>query len=259
MKQLYFKVVMVVLILAVGCMNLCFGQNNEERAEADVLVGSIKGYVKFEGEIPPSQRINMASDPICEKSNSREAFDESVVVGEGGELANVIVYIDDIDVEVSESEGTYVLDQKDCMYRPHVMAIPRGRELEIRNSDKTLHNVHCYKGQMTCFSRVMFHGMEPIQHKFQEVGLKKFVSNVHPWMTAYVYVTKNHFFDITVTDGSFEIENVPVGEYTLKAWHEKFGELSAQVSVTAGAESFENFTFTSPEIEEFPTGERSGM
>ncbi|HZD94660.1 MAG TPA: DUF2012 domain-containing protein [Candidatus Sulfotelmatobacter sp.] len=39
------------------------------------------------------------------------------------------------------------------------------------------------------------------------------------------------YFAVSGTDGTFEIKNLPPGEYTLAAVHEKFGEQTMKVKV----------------------------
>jgi uncharacterized protein (DUF2141 family) len=55
--------------------------------------------------------------------------------------------------------------------------------------------------------------------------------NQHPWMRAYIGVLEHPYFAVTKTDGSYEIKNLPPGDYTLVAVHEKFGEQTLKVKV----------------------------
>jgi len=70
--------------------------------------------------------------------------------------------------------------------------------------------------------------------------------NQHPWMKAYVAVLSNSFFDVTDSNGSFEIKGLPAGRYTLVAWHEGGSngfEQTIQVTVTARDTTSADFTF----------------
>src|SRR5438477_150560 len=58
--------------------------------------------------------------------------------------------------------------------------------------------------------------------------------NIHPRMSGFLVVRDNAWFAQPSADGSFTIPNVPPGTYTLKAWHERAGESSQQVTVAAG-------------------------
>jgi len=57
--------------------------------------------------------------------------------------------------------------------------------------------------------------------------------NQHPWMKAYVGVLAHPFFAVSGRNGSFKIEGLPQGQYTLVAWHEVLGEQTAQLSIAS--------------------------
>ena len=52
--------------------------------------------------------------------------------------------------------------------------------------------------------------------------------DVHKWMNAYVGVVTNPYFAVTDKDGSFKISNLPAGEYTIEAFHQKIGKMGAK-------------------------------
>ena len=52
-------------------------------------------------------------------------------------------------------------------------------------------------------------------------ALVHFSCNIHPWMDAYVWVFNHPYADVTKTDGTYEIKNVPAGsKVRITAWHE---------------------------------------
>ena len=74
----------------------------------------------------------------------------------------------------------------------------------------------------------------------------KIKCDVHAWMRSFCFVVGHPFFAVTGEDGTFEIKNVPVGTYLLKAWHEKLGELEQQITVADAAVPDAMFTFRRP-------------
>ena len=56
----------------------------------------------------------------------------------------------------------------------------------------------------------------------------------YAWMTGQIAVFDHPFFDVSKADGSFALRNVPPGQYTVTAWHEKFGKVEQPVNVEAG-------------------------
>ena len=87
--------------------------------------------------------FRMDSDPNCGQPGTT-ASDETVLVGEGGALQNVFVYVKDGlgDLTFPVPATPVVLDQKGCRYTPHVVGVQVGQGFEVLNSDPTLHNVH---------------------------------------------------------------------------------------------------------------------
>ncbi len=196
---------------------------------------SITGSIKLEGTPPKMKPLQFSADPVCATAHSSPVLNQEVTVDANGGLQYVIVNITEGVTEKAPTPTTsVVLDQSGCVYTPHAFALYDGQKLEIKNSDKTLHNVHCYRGTQTCFNRAMFQGMAPISHEFKESGIVKFKCDVHPWMTAYALIAPNPYYAVTGSDGSFTIADVPPGTYKVRAWHEKYGEQTQDITVTAG-------------------------
>src|SRR3954463_12417602 len=81
----------------------------------------ITGTVKLDGKAPEPQQINMASNPQCAAAHANPVLDESIVVGDNGELANVVVNIKAPEGKKLEGQAPKepaVLDQKGCQYVP---------------------------------------------------------------------------------------------------------------------------------------------
>ncbi|MBC8133697.1 MAG: TonB-dependent receptor [Deltaproteobacteria bacterium] len=204
--------------------------------------GVIRGTVHFTGKAPEAKPIT-TPDPFCARQALKE---EEVVVAPGGGLKNVLIRV------TKGATGTYdapkadaVVDQSGCVYRPRVQAVMPGQTVQIKNSDQTLHNVHTYKGASTVFNQAQIPGMGPMSKTFSDGGqIIKFKCDVHPWMTGYVAVATNPFFAVSAADGSFAIDKLPAGTYTLEAWHERLGSRTADVTVTETDPAKATFDFT---------------
>ena len=217
-------------------------------AAADPVVAdaaTLNGLVKFEGAAPKMPALQMGADPYCASQHQGGVSDEEVMIGPGGELANVIVYVKNAPGNYPAPTQPAVLDQKGCQYHPHVTAVQVGQPFEIVNSDATLHNVHAMpeiNGQ--------FNEGQPVQgmkstKKFDKVEMKPFKvkCDVHGWMKSYMVVLPHPFHSVSQTNGTFSIANLPPGNYTLVAWHEKYGEQEQQVTVGPKEQKQVTFTF----------------
>lgn len=207
--------------------------------------GRIKGTVHYSGK-PDEPRPITTPDPFCA---SQKIGSEDLIVSAPGGLANVLVHVS------LGASGTYpppateaIVDQSGCMYRPRVQAVMAGQTVQIRNSDQTLHNVHSYKGASTLFNQAQIPGTPPMTRTLGQGGqIIKFRCDVHPWMTGYVAVLSNPFFAVTGADGSFTIDKLPAGTYTLEAWHERTGVKSgAPITVAEGQTATATFDFGAP-------------
>lgn len=207
--------------------------------------GSVSGTVKLEGQPPKPHRINMAADAYCNSQHAGGATDQEVVASANGDLANVVVYVKDgiggrkFD---APKEGA-TLDQKGCMYTPHVVALMAGQELIVINSDKTTHNIHPTPKINRDWNKSQSAGQPNIVETFprEEVSIPV-KCNIHPWMKTYIAVFKHPYFGVTGANGSFDIKNLPPGTYTLEAWHEKYG--TADQTVTIGPKEAKTVSFT---------------
>ena len=72
----------------------------------------------------------------------------------------------------------------------------------------------------------------------------KIKCDVHPWMGAFVFVSENPYFSITGEDGTFRIEGLPAGTFTIEAWHEVLDVQTMTITVEEGASGEANFSFS---------------
>lgn len=223
------------------------GEGTPAAAAAPVVAdaATIGGLVKFEGAKPNVGALQMGADPSCQAQHSAPVPDEEVVIGPGGELANVLVYVKNVQGNFPPPAQAALLDQKGCQYIPHVNAVQVGQTVDIRNSDATLHNVHAMPE-----TNRQFNEGQPVQgmvskKKFDKVEMKPFriKCDVHGWMKSYMAVLPHPFHNVSQMNGSFNIANLPPGNYTLVAWHEKFGQQEQQVTVGPKEQKQVTFTF----------------
>jgi plastocyanin len=204
---------------------------------ASALAGTIAGSIQFSGTAPKPEVLSMNADPTCFAAHSEPVLSESVVVNSNGTLKNVFVYVKEgLEGQSFEVPQEFVvLDQNGCRYSPHVLGAQVGQAVQIINSDATLHNVHSLAENNKQFNLGMpIQGMK-LKKKFSvsEV-MVKVKCDVHPWMNAYVGVLEHPYFSVSGNDGTFQISNLPAGDYVLEVWHETYGTQTQSVTVGDG-------------------------
>ena len=201
-------------------------------SQAHAAILTIKA--PFEGAAPTTEKIKADADPKCKLAHPQGIDSDQVIVNSNSTLRNVFIYAKEGVTGKFEAPKTSVgLDQLGCAYKPKVFGIQTGQPLEILNSDDTLHNVHALSKNSKEFNLGMpIKGMKLKKTFDKSEVMVKIKCEVHPWMGAWAGVLDHPFFGVTGEDGSTVIKDLPAGEYTVEAWHEKYGTQTQKVTVT---------------------------
>ena len=243
----------VIIILTVSALFVPVRQFPNTLANQTKLIyrptgseGTLTGRISFIGKPPQPRRIDGSADPVCEADN-RELFTEDVIV-KAGKLANVFVY-----VQSGEALDWYVFDapvpevslaHRGCQFAPRVLGMQIQQTLKIANEDATAHNTHFIPKNNSDWNQSQMQDTAPLEKKFATPEVLIPVRcNQHPWEKAYVAVLPHPFFAVTTQDGSYKISGLPPGQYTVVAWHERFGEQSAEISIGVMEKKNLDFTF----------------
>ncbi|HEY3242150.1 MAG TPA: carboxypeptidase regulatory-like domain-containing protein [Phycisphaerae bacterium] len=204
--------------------------------------GTISGKVTLKGgkdAAAPRKDLReqmKGKDPVCSNQHPNPVGSELEVVGPAGEIRYVLVSIKNGlgDRKFATPTEAVELDQKGCMYRPHVFGMMVGQTLKIQNADGTSHNVNAKPEKNEGFNTPQPAAGEPITKTFKRPEIFPIKCDVHPWMSAWCGVFEHPFFAVTDKDGGFTIRDVPPGEYTLQFWHEVYPPKELKVTVKAG-------------------------
>lgn len=220
-------------------------REDKERFNATGAEGTISGTVRFDGDAPVRRRVDMAADANCVATVRNPRFDDVVVTR--GALANVFVYVKGGELNrfaFDKPQTGVVLDQRRCQFVPRVLGIQTGQSLIIFNSDPTTHNVHPVPKINQEWNQMQAQSAGPLEKVFtRSEALIPVRCNQHPWMRAYIGVLPHPFFAVSARDGSFKIDSVPPGDYTLVGWHETLGEQTMGINVTARESKSVEFVF----------------
>lgn len=201
--------------------------------------GSISGTVKFGGTAETANPINVASDTFCNGAwPDGGPTDPKFTVNADTTLPNVFVYAKDGPQKGFSGYGVpsgFHVDQKNCMYVPHVFGVMEGQSFLVKNSDQTTHNVNVKPKRNAPINKGQGAGAEDTLVFAKRDKAIPFTCDVHSWMSAYCWVLEHPFFATTDASGKFEIKGLPAGKYKFAIWHEKYGEAEFDVEVGADA------------------------
>jgi len=244
-----FSLLLLVALTGCGKKEDSTEQSTSEAPKTATLdksqAASVSGTAKFDGTAPKPTKIDMSQDPACKKAGGENTTE--TVVADNGNLANVFVYVKEgaPNANYEMPKDKVVLDQRGCRYHPHVLGVMAGQTVEIQNSDDTTHNIHPSPKDNKEWNESQPPKGNPLEKSFaRSEVLIPVKCNQHPWMKMYIGVVKHPFFAVTDKDGKFTIKDLPPGDYTLAAVHEKFGEQTMKLHVDAKKDvSDQNFTF----------------
>jgi hypothetical protein len=210
--------------------------------------GTVTGKISFKGSKPAPAKIMMNADPKCVKMHTgKDVTSEQVVVNSNNTLKYVFVYVKKglEGKKFPTPSDKKTIEQKGCMYTPHMFGVMVNQPIEISNDDATLHNIHALPKNSKQFNIAQpKQGMKTVQKFDKSEIMVKVKCEVHNWMAAYVGVLDHPFYAVSDDQGNFTIKNLPAGDYEIEAWHEKFGTMTAKVTVGASDTKSADFTFT---------------
>lgn len=194
----------------------------EYQAETVTNGGTITGTVKWSGPVLKdlSLPITKNSD-ICDPNKQQNRDLERLEIGPDAGVANTVVFLKNIakGKAMNLPPGRQSLDQKNCRYEPHILLIPKEGSLQMKSSDAILHNIHMV-------GAALYNIPFPIQNKLitrpmHRDGVTDIKCDAgHVWMSAEALVVVHPYYAVTDQHGSFQLMDVPPGEYVITAWHE---------------------------------------
>jgi plastocyanin len=195
--------------------------------------GIITVVVGYGGTVPTPKVLNMRSAPQCAEAHTVPVFDQSLVV-QDGHLSNAVVWIK-AGLEgwrFAPPHAAVVIDQKGCIYEPHVAVAMVGQPVEFVNSDPEPHNVHGQPKVISAWNFLLSRQGATRKLTFDRPEIAVAVGcDIHPWMRAYLAVVPNPYAGVSGPDGKVVLRDVPPGDYTLGVWHEQLGTQEQKVSL----------------------------
>ena len=171
------------------------------------------------------------------------------------DLSDVVVYVEGARVKPKPATATVIMKGK--AFSPHVAVVAVGGTVEFPNEDPIFHNAFSVSGD-NAFDLQLYKRPKMGAFTFQHPGIVKVYCNIHPQMSAVVLVRDNPLFTKAAADGSFAIEGVPAGKYTVKAWQERAGEAAVEVTVPDKGEAQARFALDASSYKTVPHKNKFG-
>jgi len=232
MGRIIFGVSAITVLLCGSYLN--FGDNLTSSALAASAGGTISGRVVFVGEAPALKKVKVTKDG--EKCGT-EVTNEDLMVGADKGIQNAVVSVVGLKGAPAKPANAPTIDQKGCVFHPHVLIAPVGVGIDILNNDGILHNFHTASTKNSPMNRAQPGFRKKMTETFAQPEIIKVSCDAHSWMTAWLVITDHPYIDATDGGGAFKIADVPPGNHTVEVWHESLGKITKTVAVKAGEEA----------------------
>ncbi|MCA9071590.1 MAG: hypothetical protein KDA84_21840, partial [Planctomycetaceae bacterium] len=201
----------------------------------------------YDGDPPRRELLELNKDiAYCGKFQLRD--EELIVNRKTRGLKNVVLWLepmsadDPLPVHSSynkSADAKIQFDNAECRFEPHICVLRTTQTLVIGNKDKINHNVAAF-----FFKNDPFNENAPIGGTVEKQLPKserlpaKVTCPIHAWMQGYIILKDHPYVAVTDDNGEFELKNLPVGEWTLRVWHEKPGYIK-EVTLKTGPQKWE--------------------
>lgn len=176
----------------------------------------------------PAARAQVSGKVTVTEAGGKEATD----------VGNAVVYLDR-GPRANPVRVEMTLDGRN--FSPRVTIVPVGSTVVFPNRDPFNHNVFSLSDRNS-FDLGLYGRGEKAEHRFRQPGVVSVFCNIHPRMVGFILVRDNAYYAQPGADGTYTIENVAPGKYTLHVWHERAPEVTTEIEVPDGGLTDQNVT-----------------
>jgi plastocyanin len=137
-----------------------------------------------------------------------------------GGYPSVVMLSPEVPIETEIPTEPALMDQYGTAFRPKLLVVRPGQPVDFKNSEDVLHNVHVIEADTR---ETEFNVGTPVvgayQHVFKREGAYDVSCNIHPSMAAFVIVTAAPFVAVADSQGNFELDALPEGNYDVRVWN----------------------------------------
>lgn len=251
------KILSAVILTGWVLSGYAIGWGYEETAVT--AGGTVSGKVVLKGTPPPTRIYHLVFSPnldFCGRvsdGNGNRLVKEFNVSGDGG-FQDVIVAV--VGVEKGKPfDYKPVLTIENCRIAPFVAPIRNHHPIELNNKDTIAHDVQGYTLKDNYTFAMFNKPLTPQTIALKEAKFRKdhyifrTQCGVHDYMQSWGFAIGNPYFAVTGTDGTFQIADLPPGEYHVIAWHPHMAVQARQITVPENGKVPLNFQFDASEVE----------
>ena len=251
-RDFFFSIAVSVVAICMSTASVDAASKYKEMAVSNG--GSVSGTVTFSGDKPPATRYAVTKDQsICGKEDRLFEW----VRTNGDKLQDVVVFFEPKKMKKGKKwSGTApkaVVDQKGCIFGPVFQIMRNQDNIQVKNSDPILHNIHTYElipSRRKVNRKTQMNVSQPdVGETSKKVKLKKgsvlkIECDAHDFMHANIFVAHNPYYQKIDGSGSFKIDDIPAGKYTVSAWHPLLGFVThKKVEVKSGEDTKLTFSY----------------
>lgn len=225
-----WRVGAVLCVVAIGAVGLTLAADG----------ATLRGTLTYNGPAPALEPLEVDHDREC--CAQSPILPELLLVTEDGKVRDGVVWLEGVQGDKPWPTEGGVLDQKGCVFLPHVTILGVGQTMRFLNSDPIIHNIHTWPRENAPMSvSQLAKGLgRPIKRTFDTPDEIKVTCDVHKWMGAWIIVRDNPYYALTGEDGTFEITDIPPGTYKMVIWHESLERVEKEVQFGVGATHVED-------------------
>lgn len=210
-----------------GTVELGLGTRVAYRPTTLSATGAVGGTMSLQG-VPADSLIPITRDStVCGDS-------ASITGGHGGmSPGNVLIWVDGIAAGKPLPEirrQTLVIER--CRFEPRLMAVAAGTTINVVSKDHTTHTSKFFReGTNEPIETIYMMDagqVVPSEKIARQPGIVEVRHVEHPWTKGFIAVFDHPYFAVTDAKGSFRIDSLPPGTYTVKVWHERLSQPAEQ-------------------------------